>query len=58
MVVKYFFCKYLKDLLRDSILNPTKSIPTWKMEKPGFDKTGMLLPIKLSQIKRNFIRNA
>ncbi|MBC5842145.1 S9 family peptidase [Flavobacterium sp. F-380] len=28
----------LKDLLRDSILNPTKSIPVWKMEKPGFDK--------------------
>jgi dipeptidyl aminopeptidase/acylaminoacyl peptidase len=28
----------LKDLVRDSILNPAKSIPTWKMEKPGFEK--------------------
>jgi hypothetical protein len=27
----------------DSILNPTKAIPSWKMEKPGFDKTNILL---------------
>jgi Tol biopolymer transport system component len=31
----------LRDLLQDSILNPSKSIPTWKMEKPGFDKTSI-----------------
>jgi len=33
----------IKDLLRDSILNPTKAIPTWKMEKPGFDKNEHLI---------------
>lgn len=33
----------LKDLLRDSILNPTKAIPTWKMEKPGFDKNEQVI---------------
>ncbi|MFV8362971.1 S9 family peptidase [Flavobacterium sp. ZT3P35] len=33
----------LRDLLQDSILNPSKSIPTWKMEKPGFDKNEHLV---------------
>ncbi len=28
----------LKDLLKDSILNPNKEIPKWPFEKPGFDK--------------------
>ncbi|KAF0241761.1 MAG: peptidase S9 prolyl oligopeptidase active site domain-containing [Chitinophagaceae bacterium] len=26
----------LKDLLKDSVLNPTKALPQWPMEKPGF----------------------
>ena len=33
----------LRDLLQDSILNKSKTIPTWKMEKPGFDKNEHLL---------------
>ena len=32
----------IKDLLKDSILNPTHSIPKWPDEKPGFDKNEML----------------
>jgi len=28
----------LKDLLRDSVLNPKKEVPKWPYEKPGFDK--------------------
>ena len=28
----------LKDLLKDSLLNPARSIPQWPFEKPGFDK--------------------
>jgi dipeptidyl aminopeptidase/acylaminoacyl peptidase len=56
----------LKDLLRDSILNPTKSIPTWKMEKPGFDKNEHVIANKakpnpngtLSEIRAYLERNA
>ncbi len=33
----------LRDLLQDSILNPSKSIPSWTMEKPGFDKNEHLV---------------
>jgi dipeptidyl aminopeptidase/acylaminoacyl peptidase len=32
----------LKDLLRDSNLNPTKQVPAWPYEKPGFDKNEQL----------------
>lgn len=32
----------LKDLLKDSILNPGKEIPNWSFEKPGFDKNEQL----------------
>ena len=28
----------LKDLLKDSVLNPNKEIPKWPFEKPGFNK--------------------
>src|SRR5215510_722208 len=28
----------LKDLLKDSTLNPGKEVPKWSLEKPGFDK--------------------
>jgi dipeptidyl aminopeptidase/acylaminoacyl peptidase len=28
----------LRELLKDSVLNPGKSIPAWPYEKPGFDK--------------------
>src|SRR6266496_495980 len=28
----------LKDLLKDSVLNPTRSVPAWSYEKPGFNK--------------------
>lgn len=56
----------LKDLLRDSILNPTKSIPTWKMEKPGFDKNEHVIANNdkpnpngsLSEIRAYLERNA
>ncbi len=33
----------LKDLLKDSVLNPGRSIPAWPFEKPGFDKNQQLL---------------
>jgi len=32
----------LKDLLKDSTLNPGKEIPKWPFEKPGFDKNEVL----------------
>ena len=32
----------LKELLRDSILNPTHAMPAWPFEKPGFDKNQQL----------------
>jgi dipeptidyl aminopeptidase/acylaminoacyl peptidase len=28
----------LKDLLKDSVLNPTQALPAWPYEKPGFEK--------------------
>ncbi len=34
----------LKDLLKDTDLNPNKEIPKWPYEKPGFDKNAQLLP--------------
>ena len=34
----------LKDLLKDSLLNPQHSVPAWPLEKPGFDKNQQLLP--------------
>lgn len=56
----------LRDLLQDSILNPAKSIPTWKMEKPGFDKNEHVVTNKeksdpngsLSQIRAYLDKNA
>ncbi len=36
----------LNDLLKDSILNPTKGVPTWSMEKPGFSNNDYLKPNK------------
>ena len=33
----------LKDLLKDSVLNPAHAIPSWPFEKPGFDKNQQLL---------------
>ena len=37
----------LKDLLKDSVLNPYKESPKWSFEKPGFEKnrTDICLPI-------------
>ncbi len=32
----------LKDLLKDSVLNPDHNIPAWPFEKPGFDKNEQL----------------
>lgn len=32
----------LKDLLKDSLLNPARSLPKWPMEKPGFPKNEFL----------------
>ncbi|NOT50995.1 MAG: S9 family peptidase [Chitinophagaceae bacterium] len=32
----------LKDLLKDSVLNPTKEIPNWPAEKAGFNKNEQL----------------
>jgi dipeptidyl aminopeptidase/acylaminoacyl peptidase len=34
----------LKDLLKDSLLNPNKLLPKWSMEKPGFEKNEFLKP--------------
>jgi len=34
----------LKDLLKDSLLNPTKALPKWSMEKPGFNNNEFLKP--------------
>lgn len=34
----------LKDLLKDSILNPGKSVPEWTMERPGFNNNNWLKP--------------
>ena len=40
MESRFFFLRNipLKDLLKDSVLNPGKEIPKWPSEKPGFDK--------------------
>ncbi|MEO7982692.1 MAG: S9 family peptidase [Bacteroidota bacterium] len=38
----------VKDLLKDSALNPNKEVPKWPVEKPGFDKNQQL---KLSAAK-------
>jgi len=32
----------LKDLLKDSVLNPAQAVPAWSYEKPGFDKNETL----------------
>ena len=32
----------LKELLKDSVLNPSHAIPVWPFEKPGFDKNQQL----------------
>lgn len=32
----------LRDLLKDSLLNPGKGVPEWPMEKPGFEKNSHL----------------
>lgn len=34
----------LKELLKDSVLNPGKEIPKWSFEKPGFDKNQQFKP--------------
>jgi dipeptidyl aminopeptidase/acylaminoacyl peptidase len=36
----------LNDLLKDSILNPNKGVPTWSIEKPGFKNNDFLKPNK------------
>ena len=56
----------LRELLQDSILNKSNAIPTWKMEKPGFDKNEHLLTNKekpnpngsLSEIRAYLDKNA
>ena len=40
----------LKDLLKDSILNPGREIPKWPFEKPGIDNERLL---KSSHVKAN-----
>jgi dipeptidyl aminopeptidase/acylaminoacyl peptidase len=32
----------LKDLIKDSLLNPSHSVPSWSYERPGFDKNDYL----------------
>ncbi|MFM9709844.1 TolB family protein, partial [Streptomyces galilaeus] len=34
----------LKDLLKDTELNPNNEVPKWPLEKPGFAKNEFLLP--------------
>lgn len=41
----------LSELLKDSLLNPSKSVPKWSMEKPGFVGNDFLKPDK--KIKAN-----
>lgn len=56
----------LRELLQDSILNKSNAIPTWKMEKPGFDKNQHLMTNKekpnpngsLSEIRAYLDKNA
>ena len=36
----------LNELLKDTLLNPTKSLPLWSMEKPGFATNAYLKPQK------------
>lgn len=33
----------LKDMMKDSILNPGKAVPTWSLEKAGFNKNEQLI---------------
>jgi dipeptidyl aminopeptidase/acylaminoacyl peptidase len=34
----------LRDLLKDSVLNPAKSVPAWPFERPGFSSNEFLQP--------------
>ncbi|AFK03121.1 peptidase S9 prolyl oligopeptidase active site domain-containing protein [Emticicia oligotrophica DSM 17448] len=36
----------LSELVKDTLLNPTKSLPAWSLEKPGFTKNEFLKPAK------------
>lgn len=36
----------LTELLKDSVLNPQKGVPTWSLEKPGFKNNEFLKPTK------------
>ncbi|WP_064197210.1 MULTISPECIES: S9 family peptidase [Emticicia] len=36
----------LSELVKDTLLNPTKSLPAWSLEKPGFAKNEFLKPSK------------
>jgi len=36
----------LKDYLKDSVLNPSRSVPAWSYEKPGFSENENLKPSK------------
>jgi dipeptidyl aminopeptidase/acylaminoacyl peptidase len=36
----------LSEMMKDSTLNPNYSVPTWSLEKPGFDKNEHLTPNK------------
>ncbi|MDZ7934190.1 MAG: S9 family peptidase [Emticicia sp.] len=36
----------LTELLKDSVLNPSKGVPAWSLEKPGFAKNEFLKPAK------------
>jgi dipeptidyl aminopeptidase/acylaminoacyl peptidase len=36
----------LTELLKDSVLNPSKGVPAWSLEKPGFTKNEFLKPSK------------
>jgi dipeptidyl aminopeptidase/acylaminoacyl peptidase len=36
----------LTELLKDSVLNPSKGVPAWSLEKPGFAKNEFLKPVK------------
>ena len=36
----------MSELLKDSLVNPGKKIPTWSLEKPGFSDNSFLTPPK------------
>ncbi|MGL2986092.1 S9 family peptidase [Flavobacterium sp. RSSA_27] len=37
----------LREMIKDSVLNPSRNIPTWSLEKPGFETNDYIKPSKV-----------